>query len=288
MMANEGRTILVTGATGKQGGAVAAQLLGHGYDVRAMTRKPDGEAARGLREQGATVVQGDLDDAASLERALADAWGVLAIQNTWEAGVEREEEQGKRLARLARAAGVHHFVYHSVASADRNTGIPHFDNKYRIEQTILSLDFPSWTIVRPVFFMENVLLPAFKQGIDQGVLAMGIKAETPLQMIAVDDIGKYGFLAFERWEAVNGRAIDIAGDALTPAETARILTDVTGRQVVYHEIPIEEVRSFSEDYATMYEWFDAVGYDADMEGNAREFGIPPTRFREWAAAQDWS
>lgn len=281
-------TILVIGATGKQGGAIARELLSHGHTVRAMTRNPDGEAARALADRGAQVVQADLDDAASLERVLDGAWGVLAVQNTWEAGVEREEEQGKRIAELARRSGVQHFVYQSVQSADRSTGIPHFENKFRIEETVRSLGFPSWTIIRPVMFMENLLAPDTKAGILRGELALAVEPETRIQMIAVDDIGKYGLIAFERHTELNGRAIDIAGDELTTPERARILREVTGRRVAFRRLPIEAVRASSSDAATMFEWFEAVGYNADIEGNAREFSIPPTRFREWARRQDWS
>lgn len=99
--------ILVTGATGNQGNAVARQLLANGHKVRAMTRRPEGPAAQALGSLGAEVVQGDFDDSASLERALDGAWGVFAVQNTWEAGVEKEEEHGKRLAELARKMGGH-------------------------------------------------------------------------------------------------------------------------------------------------------------------------------------
>src|SRR3954465_11647640 len=101
-MANE-KTILITGATGKQGGATLRHLAKRGgFKLRALTRKPDGDAAKALSALGAEVVAGDLNDAASLERAVAGAWGVFAVQNTWEAGVEGEEEQGKRLAKVAR------------------------------------------------------------------------------------------------------------------------------------------------------------------------------------------
>ena len=110
-MANE-KTILITGATGKQGGATLRHLAKRGgFKLRAMTRKPDGDAAKALSALGAEVVAGDLNDAASLERAVAGAWGVFAVQNTWEAGVEGEEEQGKRFAKIARDKGVQHFVY---------------------------------------------------------------------------------------------------------------------------------------------------------------------------------
>jgi uncharacterized protein YbjT (DUF2867 family) len=139
---NDQRIVLITGATGKQGGSVARALAGSNFRLRAMTRKPDGNAARQLARQGIEIVEGDLDDAQSLQRAVAGAWGVFAVQNTWKAGVEKEEEQGKRLATIAKDAGVQHYVYTSVASAQRGTGIPHFENKWRIERTVRALHFP--------------------------------------------------------------------------------------------------------------------------------------------------
>ena len=280
--------VLVTGATGNQGGAIARELLAAGWPVRAMTRKPDGEAARALAAKGAEVVRGDLDDEASIRSAMNGAWGAVAVQNTWEAGVVGEEEQGKRFARAAKDAGLQHLLYQSVGSAHRKTGIPHFDNKWRIEQTIRELDIPSWTVLRPVFFMENLLSPWFKPYIDQGNLAIGMKPDTRLQMIAVRDIGTYGYKALERHAELNGRAIDLAGDELTGPEAAAILSQVTGRKISFYQVPIDQVRAGSEEFAIMLEWFDAVGYDADIEGTAKEFGVTPTSFRTWAESQNWS
>lgn len=280
--------ILVTGATGNQGGAVARELLANGYRVKAMTRNPTSEAAQGLAAQGAEVIGADLDDPSSLERALEDLWGVFAVQNTWEAGVEREEEQGKRIAEIARRQGVQHYVYSSVGSAHRSTGVPHFDNKWRVEETVRGLGFPSYTILRPVFFMENWASPWFKPGTEQGKLMVGLRPETVLQMIAVQDIGRYGRLAFERHRELNGRALDIAGDELTMPQTAAILSEITGRQITFEPVPLEQVREFSEDFALMLEWFDAVGYNADIAALEAQFEVPPTRLREWAKQQSWS
>ncbi len=285
-MANQ-QEILVTGATGQQGGAVAHELLAGGHHIRAMTRRPQSERARSLAKLGAAVVTGDFDDPASLTEALKGVWGVYAVQNTWEAGVEHEEEQGKRIAKLAKEAGVERYVYSSVGSADRKTGIPHFDNKWRIEETVRALDFPSYTIIRPVFFMENFLSPWFKPAIDQGKLTVGIKPATFLQMIAVRDIGRFGRLAFERHAELNGRAIDIAGEAQTMPDAARILSEAAGRPIEFVPTPIEEVRKFNKDFAIMLEWFDRVGYSADIPGLVEEFGIRPTTLAEWAAEQNW-
>jgi len=281
------RMILVTGATGQQGGAVARELLARQHAVRAMTRKPESEPAKALAKLGAKVVAGDLDDEASLERALAGVWGVFAVQNTWEAGVEKEEEQGKRLARVAKKAGVPHFVYSSVGSAHRKTGIPHFDNKWRVEEVVRGLGFPSFVIIRPVFFMENLSSPSFKPAIDQGNLAIGMKPTTSLQMIAVKDIGRYGCWAFENGKKLNGRALDVAGDAKTGPEAAEIIGKAAGKKVGFFQVPIAEVRKFSDDFATMLEWFDAVGYDADIAARAEESGIRPTTLAEWASSVSW-
>ena len=284
----DSKTVLVSGATGQQGGAVARELLARGYRVRAMTRKTQGDPALSLAKLGAELVQGDLDDEVSVARALAGAWGAFSVQNTWEAGVEKEEAQGKSFAKAARKAGVQHFVYTSVASAHRKTGIPHFDNKWRVEETVRSLGFPSHVVIRPVWFMENLLSPWFKPGIDGGKLILAVKPQTVLQMIAVEDIGKYGRWAFDDHQKLNGRAIDIAGDAHTMPDTAGIIGRAMGKPVEFVQVPIEEVRKSSVDYALMLEWFDRVGYDVDIPATSKESGIAPTTLPEWARRVSWA
>jgi len=279
--------ILVCGATGQQGGAIARRLLSSGCRVRAMTRKPQEAKAQALAAAGAEVVDADLDDATSLERALAGVWGAFAVQNTLEAGVEREEEQGKRFAEVAKKSDVSHLVYSSVGSADRNTWIPHFDNKFRVEQKIRSLGFPSWTVLRPVFFMDNFVSPWFKPEIDKGRLAMAVEPDTVLQMIAVDDIGWFGARAFEKHEEMNGVDLDIAGDQHTLPQTAEILGRAAGKKIEFVQAPIEEVRKWSADYAKMLEWFDRVGYAADIEALEKRFSYRPTTLAEWAAKVNW-
>jgi uncharacterized protein YbjT (DUF2867 family) len=283
----EKNLILITGATGQQGGAVAKEVLSKGYNVRAMTRKPDSEKAKELAKLGAEVVYGDLDNSESIEKALEGCWGTFAIQNTWEAGVEKEEEQGKRFAEIAKKKDIQFYFYTSVASAQRKTGIPHFENKWRVEEKVRSLKFPFYTIIRPVFFMENLASPNFKPSIDKGQLAVGMKPDTKLQMIAVNDIGKYGLWVFDNYEKLNGKAIDLAGDELTMTEAADLISKVKGEKVNFFQVPIEEIRKFSEDYAIMLEWFDKVGYDADIDKHSKESGIKPTRFAEWVKTVKW-
>ncbi|HIN49457.1 MAG TPA: NmrA/HSCARG family protein [Gemmatimonadetes bacterium] len=279
--------ILITGATGQQGGATARALLAAGHKVVAMTRNPSSPKAEELAVLGADFVQADLDDEASLRSVLEGKWGVYAVQNTWEAGVEGEEEQGKRLARLAKEAGVQHFVYASVGSANQATGIPHFDNKYRIKETVRELGLPSYVILRPAFFMENWTLPFFKPGVDDGAVAIAVLPDTQIQMVAVEDIGEYGKMAFEQHQELNGQAIDFAGDEMTPLQLATTLSEVTGREIKHFQVPIEQVREFSDDFAIMLEWFDAVGYSVDIQGNKERYGIPATGFEDWASSVTW-
>jgi len=277
------RTILISGVTGHQGGAVARALDGTGFQLRGLTRKTESERAAALARQGVDIVKGDLDDEATLRRALAGAWGVFGVQNTWEAGVEREEAQGKRLARLAREAGVEHYVYTSVGSAHKRTGVPHFDNKWRIEETVRGLHFPSHVILRPVFFMENLLAPFSLQG---STLSAALGPGTKVQMVAVGDIAWFGARAFTAAAALNRREIDLAGDVRTMPQAAEVLTKALGRPIAFVQTPIEAVRQYSQDTALMLEWFERVGYSADIAGLEREFGRALTKLPAWATLQN--
>jgi uncharacterized protein YbjT (DUF2867 family) len=273
------RTILITGVTGHQGGAVAKALQGAGFHLRGLTRTPDGERAAALARHSVEIVKGDLDDDATVRRALTGAWGVFGVQSPLEGGVEREEAQGKRLATLAREAGVRHYVYTSVGSAHKQTGVPHFDSKSRIEETVRELNFSSHVILRPVFFMENLLAPFSLQG---STLAWALAPGTKLQMIAVDDIGWFGARAFIDSATLNGREIDLAGDVRTMPDVAAILTEALGRPITFAQTPIEMVRQYSKDNAVMLEWFERVGYSADIAGLEREFGRTLTTLPDWA------
>ncbi len=273
------RTILVTGATGHQGGAVLRHLLKkRGFRLRAMTRNPFKDSAKDLAKLGIEVVKGDLDIEESLRPALAGVWGVYAVQNSWEAGVLGEEEQGKRLARVARDSGVQRYVQASVGSAPLSTGIPHFDSKYRIEQYVKSLNFPSWAILRPVFFMENLNADWI---LKNDTLFMALSPTTSLQMIAVDDIGRYGALLFEKAGELGGAEIDLAGDEVTLPQAAELLTEALGRPITFVSVPIDQVRAMSEDMAKMSEWFETVGYSADIDALATKYGIRPLKLGDW-------
>jgi uncharacterized protein YbjT (DUF2867 family) len=268
-MKHSDKVILVTGATGKQGGSVARHLLSDGWKVRALTRNPDKPEAKALARRGAHLVKGDLSDHKSVLHAVKGAYGVFSVQNTWEHGVEKEIQQGTLLADVARDTGVKHFVYTSVGSANRNTGIPHFDSKWRIEEHLRTIKLAT-TILRPVFFMENFYMPQTQKEIYDGTLALGLRPDKPLQIVAVDDIGVFVARAFDRPGDFVARELDLAGDELTGPRMASLFSKAIGRSVAYVQTPIEMIRKFSEDYALMMEWFNKEGYEADIHSLRQE------------------
>ena len=282
------KLVLVTGATGKQGGAVVEALLIRGHQVRAVTRNSASSAANRLREQGVEIAVGDFTDPDSLVRAARGADAVYAMSTPYEHGAEQEIAQGMTIMDAATAAGVAHCIYSSVAGANRATGVPHFDSKYAVEKHLQASGVP-YTIVAPVSFMENLLEPWFVPGLRQGKLAMALPATRALQQVAVADIGAFVAAVIERGDTVFGRRFDIAGDALTGEEAAGILSKVTGREVHYEGFSPDVLRAQSEDLALMFEWFDRTEYAADIKGLRRDFPeVKWHRFEEWARKQDWS
>ena len=250
------KIILVTGATGQQGGAVARQLLKQpGFAVRALTRNPGKPAARALAQAGAEVIRGDLNDPASVRRALEGVYGVFSVQNFMEAGFDGEILQGKLIADAAKAAGVQHFVYSSVVSADRRTGLPHFESKWQIEQHIGQSGL-SHTILRPAGFMQN-WYNYMREPILHGTLPLPLSPEKTLQQISVDDIGAFAALAFQNPSRWHGRTIELAGEEPTLSRVAELLTRAVGHTVKYVQVPWEQFQqSAGEEMTKMYRWFE--------------------------------
>ncbi|GLQ52793.1 NmrA/HSCARG family protein [Devosia nitrariae] len=281
-------TVLVTGATGQQGGSVARALFGQGYPVRALTRNPDSAAARALAAAGAQIHTGDFSDPGSVERAARGADAMFLVTNFWETGAEGETQQGVSAAKAAKAAGVGHLVFSSVADADKATGIPHFESKYRVEEAIAELDI-AHTIIAPAGFMENVTAPWSIGALSQGTYAFGLPPERKLQLIAVADIGAFAAAVIGRGASVFGQRFDIAGDELTGTEQAAILAQAIGRPIRYQEIPLEAARQQDAESAIMFEWFDRVGYDVDIPALHKAFPEVAWRsFEAWARKADWS
>lgn len=285
---SDSKHIPVTGATGQQGGSVVRALLARRHKVRALTRNADSPTAKALAEQDVEVVVGEFTDHDSLVNAFTGVDGVFAVSTPFEQGVDGETAQGIALVDAAKTAGVGHFVYTSVGSADRNTGIPHFDSKYKVEEYLAASGL-KYTIIAPVFFMENVLAPWVLPGLKDGKFSQAMPGTRSLQQIAVADIGQFAAAIFERGEAVFGKRYDIAGDEISGDEEAAVLSKVTGKDIRYVGFPPDAMREQNEDMALMYEWFDDVGYSIDFDALCREFPeVAWHDFETWAREQDWS
>ena len=278
--------VLVTGATGQQGGAAARHLLKKPrFAVRALVRDSNKPSAKALEQEGAELVRGDFDDLASLRRAVQGTWGVFSVQNFMETGCEGEVRQGKAIADAAQAAGVHHFVYSSVVSADKNTGLPHFESKREIEQHVQALNF-SWTILRPAFFMQN-WQGFLREPILAGTIPLPCRPQTSLQQISVEDIGHCAAEVFQDTDKWKGRTIELAGDELTMQGIAELFTRVLGRPVKYVQVPWDQFQQqMGEELTKMYRWFDEVGYHVDIGQLRREFPFLAT-LEQVLRQQDW-
>jgi len=282
MASNKDRTILVSGATGQQGGAVLRHLRERHFPVRALTRDANSPKARALMNPGVEPVSADLDDPASLSRALDDVYGVYSVQSFTD-NQEEEVRQGNNLVDAANREEISHFVYSSVAAADAGTGIPHFESKGRIEEHLRNSGLP-YTIFRPVFFMENWL--RVKDRIEAGTLSLPLKPETRLQMIAVDDIGAFVAKAFEHSGHWNGKTYELAGDERSMEEIAQALGRAAGRDVNYVQIPWDEFeRNAGHEMTVMYRWFDETGYHVDINA-VREQHPALMTFELWLA-ENW-
>lgn len=276
------KTIVVLGATGQQGGAVARSLIADGrWQVRALSRHPDSDTARRLTASGIEVVAADMDDAASLQAAFAGTHGVFSVQGSDDGG-ELETRRGIAVADAALAAGVSHLIYSSVGGANRQSSVPHFDSKWRIEEHIRRIGVPA-TIVRPVFFMDNF----FKSSMRTVLIALlrsYVPASRPLQMIATADIGTWVAQAFAHPADFIGRAEEIAGDELTREQIVAALKRHGWSAGLPFSVPRLLLRPLPYDVRRMFEWFGEAGYSADIPAlKARQPGL--LTFDAWLAAQ---
>jgi uncharacterized protein YbjT (DUF2867 family) len=279
--------VLVTGATGTQGGGVARLLLRGGHHVRALTRNPASAAATALRELGAEVVAGNFDDPPSLVAAARGMDTAFAMSTPYVAGPDAERTEALTLIQALKTARVGRIVYASVSDADRKTGIPHFESKVPAEEAVKASG-AAWSIVAPVFFMENLTGPWWLPALQSGTWSMPMPADRKLQMIAAADLAKFTARVIEQPETFNGRRINLASDEVSPSEVTATIARVAGRPLTYRGISPAAVREQNADFAAMFEWFDRVGYSADIAGLRRDHpSIGWHTFESWAQAQPW-
>src|SRR5215469_2375060 len=282
-----GRPILVAGATGRQGGAAVRHLLEKRLTVRALVLDPQSGRAKALAGQGVQVVRGDMDDLASLKKAMVGVQGVYSMQDYFSAGPAREVQQGKNMADAALEAGVEHFVFSSVGGAERKSGIPHFETKAEIERHIRKLGIPA-TILRPVGFMETYYYPVLEKQLVKGRLFNPFQANNPLQTIAPDDIGNFISLAFAQPNRFIGLELEIAGSELTGRETAEVFSRVLGRRVKVYPLPMIAIRPQGKEMYQMFSWINKSGFQADIPALRRDYSeIPLTSLESWLRKEGW-
>ncbi len=261
-MDTDGKTILVTGATGNQGGATARHLLADGWHVRALVRDATTPAAAALAAAGAELVRGDLDNRASIDAAVRGAYGVYSAQ----AANPHEIAQGTTIADAAKAAGVQHLVYSSVGGAESQNsfylerGWGPID-KWQIEEHIRDLDLAA-TILRPAGFMEDFTSPA--RFFQNGSLNVPWHDDLVMQLIAIDDIGAFAALAFANPEGYLGKAMEITGDRLTAPQIADALSTSADRPIPHTQVPLQALWEHAPEAAKVFTWASERYYDTDL------------------------
>lgn len=287
-MTTERTRVLVVGATGNQGGAVVDHLLAadRDFEVHGLTRDASSEAAQALADRGVTMVEGDLEEPDTLRDPVREADAVFAVTNFWTQGYDDQVRQGENIATVASEEGVDQFVFSGVGSHERETGVPHFDSADEIDRHVRELDLP-WTTLKPVFFFEN--LEAFAEDVvEDGRLALPLEEDVGLQMVSTDDVGHAAAVALANPEEFVGEAIDLAGDEKTLEETAATLSTVTGRDVEAVHVPIEDAyEAFGEEFTVMCEWFNEVGYSADVAALEERFGFRFTTLEPYLREHGW-
>ncbi|MGW6740151.1 NmrA family NAD(P)-binding protein [Streptomyces sp. NPDC055025] len=299
-MSTDSAPVLVTGATGKQGGATARSLLLAGVPVRALVRDPATDRAKAVEALGAELVTGDLHDRDSVIRAAEGARAVFSVQMPAMTGdgfdFEGEVAQGVNLIEGARAAGVPQFVHTSVSGAGQHTEAPGWAEgrwasmeptlgaKSAIQDRVRAAGFPHWTLIKPGFFMEN-FFPSmaflFPRGIEGGLVSV-LNPETRLSLVTVDDIGTAAAAAITAPERFDGVELELAGDYLSMTEIAEVLSQALGTRLSAPDMTVDEATAAGmPGMGASHEWMNVAGQPARPE-YARDLGIPLTSFQAWA------
>jgi uncharacterized protein YbjT (DUF2867 family) len=290
-------SILITGATGAQGGAVVDALVDAGADVRALVRNPDSPAASRLADRGVNLVLGDFDDPASLAEATRGAHGVFSVQMPpMPDDLDSEIRTGKALVDAALSAGVDTFVHTSVARAGDHENFTgwaeqrwwpaYWTSKAAVNDAVRAAGFPHWVVLKPAFMMENFIPP--KSGLmfpslSAGHLHTALADDTRLDLIAAADVGRFAAAAFADPGRFHGQDIDLAADALTMAEVAEYIAAAAKVPVTAKALSAADAIAAGvfPGVVQSQEWANVEGYKVDLDV-AGSHGITLERFANWA------
>lgn len=282
MSTTDRRRLIVTGATGKQGGAVISALLtkpSQPFEIYAVTRNKESEPAKSLASKpNVKVVQGDFDNPKAIFSQIQNPWGLFSV-TTLQVGkknaAEIEEQQGKAMNTAAFEAGITHVVYTSVDrgpdSDNTETPIPHFRAKKHVEDDIRQKaaknNGTTWTLIRPVAFMDNIGKDFFGKVFVTMWRQNGL--DTPLQLVSTKDIGRVAAEALLHADEVEykNKAISLAGDSITPRQAAKIFRESTDQEPpsTFGILGSLTKMMMKDEVGTMFEWFKSTGYAADLQ-----------------------
>jgi uncharacterized protein YbjT (DUF2867 family) len=272
------RPVLVLGATGGQGGAVAAALIRAGRPVRALVRDPSSAGAARLAGAGAQLAVAEFTDREALTAAMRGVAAAFALTTPFESGPAAEVAQGRAIIDAAAAARLPHLVFSSVAGATAGTGIPHFESKATVERALAASGLPH-TVVAPTYFYDNAL--GGYQDLLAGVLDLSLPEDHRLQQLDRSDLGSFVALVVADPGPFTGRRIELASDAPTPLQMSQALTAALGRPVRFREVPVSAIRS--PDMAAMWRFLRAGGYQADIAALRQAYPtVGWTSFTTWA------
>ncbi|MFV2179904.1 NmrA family NAD(P)-binding protein [Actinomadura sp. LOL_016] len=290
-----GIRVLVTGATGMQGGATARALRRAGLEVSALVRTPEAESARALAGEDIALAVGDLEDPASLKAACAGHTTVFSVQPAPFADRDSERRQARNLIEAAREAGVDHFVHASVSGTGWRALHPdvdpggtrnYWDSKEAVEQMVRDAGFDTYTIFKPAFYMDNFVAPKVDfmfPDLAAGELLAADGARTELALIASADIGAATTAAVTDRRRFAGAEIELAGDVLTFDEIGQVIAKAADRPVSTSFPSVDEVdaRMGKRSWASTQAWLSTVGYPA-RPAHAAGYGLKLTTFERWA------
>jgi len=277
----ESKTIFVTGVTGHQGGAVARSLINAGFKVKGLTRNASSLAAQILKKLHIEIVQGDLNDPDTFRNHIRGAYGIFTVLS-YDNGVTKEIRQGVDMANLARQYEIKHFLYSSVIGADLNTGIPHWESKFKIENHIKQINIP-YTIIRPVSLFENFLIPQVKSRIIKGKLPSPVNKDVTQQFISSRDIGEITAAIFMDPGKYWGKTVTIAAEQMDMKQVAVTFSEALGKEIKYQKLPMLITRLvMGKDLFKMFKWVnenDAV-FLKDLDAFRKEYPNL-TGLKEW-------
>ncbi|KAN0033476.1 hypothetical protein ACTA71_007163 [Dictyostelium dimigraforme] len=293
------KLITVFGATGQQGSSVVKELLKNGsFKVRALTRDPNSEASKSLKELGAEVVKSnDTDSKEAIQEVLKGSDGVFAltIAKFVEIG-QNESDIGKKIADAAFDAGVKHFVFSGLAPANKisegRISVPHFDQKYKVEEYVreLSKSNPSFisSFVYAPFYYQNFksFFPPKKN--EDGSYSISLPSDPngkPMDMADVSNIGPIVCEILSNENKYSGVVVPFSGEALIGSEIANIFSKVSGKSVTYNFIPPSIFRTFgfpgADDLTSMFEYYNEFGAFNDLDKSIASKITKLTTFEEY-------